>query len=317
PTAAASRARASAKFEGGARTLPPPPALFRPTLAYAPRLPPASAAHSQAAARHQNEHRRILGHPDRQLQGQGHDPGAEADSRRLDRGLGQEDERRGKAAFVFVEVVLGNPGRIEATAFGVDDLRGGQPVPLGRLGLIEQASKEAEALGQRRGRHLLALPPRPGLSGIDRRPGFHRSRFLEHVHRADIDPAAHYASRRPSPRVPPPGLVVRAGGAPTQRGTLEGSPMSQMPLFASPSETVLVEDGRGRIVYTPGFLPAGTADAWFAELRESVAWQTQRRRMYDREVDVPRLLAHFRLAPEEGCVPDAIRAAAHKVVAVT
>src|SRR5262249_27875765 len=125
------------------------------------------------------------------------------------------------------------------------------------------------------------------------------------------------ASRRPSPRVPPPGLVVRAGGAPTQRGTLEGSPMSQMPLFASPSETVLVEDERGRIVYTPGFLPAGTADAWFAELRESVAWQTQRRRMYDREVDVPRLLAHFRLAPEEGCVPDAIRAAAHKVVAVT
>lgn len=93
--------------------------------------------------------------------------------------------------------------------------------------------------------------------------------------------------------------------------------MSQMPLFARASETVLVEDERGRIVYTPGFLPAETADAWFAELRESVAWQTQRRRMYDREVDVPRLLAHFRLAPEEGCVPDAIRAAAHKVIAVT
>lgn len=93
--------------------------------------------------------------------------------------------------------------------------------------------------------------------------------------------------------------------------------MSQMPLFASASEAALVDDARGRIVYTPGFVPADLARAWFAELRESVPWKTQRRRMYDREVDVPRLTAHFRLEPDEGRVPEAIRVAAGKVVAAT
>ena len=39
--------------------------------------------------------------------------------------------------------------------------------------------------------------------------------------------------------------------------------------------------------------------------------------MYDREVDVPRLVAHFRLAPEADRAPDAIRVAARQVVAVT
>lgn len=93
--------------------------------------------------------------------------------------------------------------------------------------------------------------------------------------------------------------------------------MSQMPLFSTASETVLVDDERGRVVYTPGFLPADVARAWFAEVRESVRWKTQRRRMYDREVDVPRLLAHFRLEPEERGAPDAIRVAARKVIAAT
>ena len=93
--------------------------------------------------------------------------------------------------------------------------------------------------------------------------------------------------------------------------------MSQMPLFADASEAVLVNDERGRVVYTSGVVPAEVAGAWFAELRDAVTWHTQRRQMYDREVDVPRLMAHVRLAPEEGHVPDAIRAAAGKVVAVT
>ena len=39
--------------------------------------------------------------------------------------------------------------------------------------------------------------------------------------------------------------------------------------------------------------------------------------MYDRDVDVPRLTAHFRLDSDEGRVPDVISAAAAKVVAVT
>lgn len=93
--------------------------------------------------------------------------------------------------------------------------------------------------------------------------------------------------------------------------------MSQMPLFAGPSETVLVNDARGRIAYTPRFVTAEIARAWFAELRAAVPWKTQRRRMYDRDVDVPRLMAHFRLTPEERGVPDPIRRAANTVLALT
>jgi alkylated DNA repair dioxygenase AlkB len=94
-------------------------------------------------------------------------------------------------------------------------------------------------------------------------------------------------------------------------------PMSQMSLFAGPRDTVLVDDQRGRIVHTSHLVPADLARAWFAALRTSVEWKTQRRRMYDRDVDVPRLQAHFRLAPTEDPAPDAIRAAAGQVVAVT
>jgi alkylated DNA repair dioxygenase AlkB len=93
--------------------------------------------------------------------------------------------------------------------------------------------------------------------------------------------------------------------------------MSQLPLFAQASETVLVDDARGRIVYTPDFVTAEVASAWFDEVRGAVAWEAQRRRMYDRDVDVPRLVGHFRLAPEDAHAPDAIRAAARRVIATT
>ncbi len=93
--------------------------------------------------------------------------------------------------------------------------------------------------------------------------------------------------------------------------------MSQMPLFADASDTVLVDDQLGRIAYTPGVVPAEIARAWFAELREGVPWKSERRRMYDRDVDVPRLMAHFWLAPEEPRIPGAIRAAAAMVIATT
>jgi alkylated DNA repair dioxygenase AlkB len=92
--------------------------------------------------------------------------------------------------------------------------------------------------------------------------------------------------------------------------------MSQLPLFASTSETTLVNDELGRITYTPELVTADLARAWFANLRESVQWRAQRRRMYDREVDVPRLTAHFPLDSEDRA-PEAIRAAAGKVAAVT
>jgi alkylated DNA repair dioxygenase AlkB len=91
--------------------------------------------------------------------------------------------------------------------------------------------------------------------------------------------------------------------------------MSQLPLFAQAGDTVLVDDARGRIAYTPEFLRAEVARAWFDEVRDAVAWEAQRRRMYDREVDVPRLVGHFRLAPEAADLPHAIRAAARQVIA--
>jgi alkylated DNA repair dioxygenase AlkB len=93
--------------------------------------------------------------------------------------------------------------------------------------------------------------------------------------------------------------------------------MAQLPLFAEASESVLVDDPRGRIVYTPDFVSADAAGAWFDEVRGAVAWEAQRRWMYDREVDVPRLVGHVRLVPEDADMPAAIRAAARHVIAAT
>lgn len=94
-------------------------------------------------------------------------------------------------------------------------------------------------------------------------------------------------------------------------------PMSQLPLFARSSETVVVDDARGRIVYTPDFVPPELAHSWFHQVRRSVTWEAQRRWMYDHEVDVPRLVGHFRLAADAADVPDVIRAAAQTVSAAT
>jgi alkylated DNA repair dioxygenase AlkB len=89
--------------------------------------------------------------------------------------------------------------------------------------------------------------------------------------------------------------------------------MPQLTLFDS-SETLLADDERGRIAYTPRFVDAATAEAWFMELRSGVKWRAERRMMYDREVDVPRLIGHFRLDPAPGVTPGAILAAAGRVV---
>ena len=71
--------------------------------------------------------------------------------------------------------------------------------------------------------------------------------------------------------------------------------MAQASLFAEQGPRVLVEDGEGGIRYWPGFIEASTAARWFAELRDAVDWRSERRPMYDRVVDVPRLLAGYRL----------------------
>ena len=89
--------------------------------------------------------------------------------------------------------------------------------------------------------------------------------------------------------------------------------MAQPSLFDS-TDTLLANDERGRIAYTPRFVDAATAETWFAELRSGVNWRAERRVMYDREVDVPRLIGHFRLDPPSGSTPGAILDGARRVV---
>jgi alkylated DNA repair dioxygenase AlkB len=89
--------------------------------------------------------------------------------------------------------------------------------------------------------------------------------------------------------------------------------MAQLGLFGS-DELVVTDGERGRIVYTPGFVDAPTAQRWFDDLRRNVAWRTEKRMMYDREVDVPRLLGSFRLDPAPASVPAAILEAQALVV---
>ena len=88
--------------------------------------------------------------------------------------------------------------------------------------------------------------------------------------------------------------------------------MPQLPLFET-GELVLTDDARGRVEYLPGLIDQVTAAAWFAELRSVVEWRTDRRLMYEREVDVPRLLAHYRLDPPPEATPAPIIAAAARV----
>lgn len=81
--------------------------------------------------------------------------------------------------------------------------------------------------------------------------------------------------------------------------------MSQLALFQL-ERRMLVRGAKGHVTYVPGGV--AEANAWFAVLRDTIAWQKQRRIMYDREVGVPRLTAHFAL--DYGALPPAIRDAA-------
>ena len=88
---------------------------------------------------------------------------------------------------------------------------------------------------------------------------------------------------------------------------------AQPSLFES-TDNLLADDERGRIVYTARFIDDATARAWFAELRSGVEWRSERRMMYDREVDVPRLMASLRLDQPEASRPPAIADAAARVI---
>ena len=122
----------------------------------------------EAPARYEVGDGGILGHAHRQLQRQGDDAGAQPDARGLHRSLGEEHERRRQAALALMEVMLGDPRRIEAAALGMHDLLGGQPIALGCGGFVEQTGEKAQFLGRRLGH-------RPTLSG---RPGANASRSI-------------------------------------------------------------------------------------------------------------------------------------------
>jgi len=66
----------------------------------------------------------------------------------------------------------------------------------------------------------------------------------------------------------------------------------QFSLFPAGPQT-LAEDEQGGIVYRPGLLTPAQAQRWFARLRDEIDWQHESRTMYEREVDVPRLMARF------------------------
>lgn len=90
--------------------------------------------------------------------------------------------------------------------------------------------------------------------------------------------------------------------------------MAQPDLLGS-DHGLLLDDASGRIRYLRDAVPAERAQAWFAQLHGGVEWHAQRRMMYEREVDVPRLTASFRL--DDPALPPALREAADAVLDLT
>lgn len=58
---------------------------------------------------------------------------------------------------------------------------------------------------------------------------------------------------------------------------------------------LLFDDPDGGVHYLPNVISPETAHAWFEQILHEVEWGTHRRMMYEREVDVPRLMANFPL----------------------
>ena len=73
------------------------------------------------------------------------------------------------------------------------------------------------------------------------------------------------------------------------------SALAFQPGFFDVGPQVLAEDAEGGIRYLPGIVDQALGQAWFEALRERVGWQAMRRPMYDRVVDVPRLVCAYRL----------------------
>jgi alkylated DNA repair dioxygenase AlkB len=85
----------------------------------------------------------------------------------------------------------------------------------------------------------------------------------------------------------------------------------QFSLLPQPEIEVLNDDELGRIVYRRALFNEAQAREWFAQLRDAAAWRSERRPMYDRVVDVPRLVASYRL--DDSDVPAPIASMRHAV----
>ena len=73
---------------------------------------------------------------------------------------------------------------------------------------------------------------------------------------------------------------------------------SQLSLVAD-ERLSLVPDAEGGIWYQAGLVPHERQRQWFEALLAGTAWRSERRPMYEREVDVPRLMASHALdAPD-------------------
>lgn len=90
--------------------------------------------------------------------------------------------------------------------------------------------------------------------------------------------------------------------------------MSQGGLFAA-EPLVIVDDDHGRFAYEPEIIAASLAETWFDTLLAEIPWKAQRREMYGREVDVPRLVQHYAL--EDPALPLVLRDAGREVFAAT
>jgi alkylated DNA repair dioxygenase AlkB len=90
--------------------------------------------------------------------------------------------------------------------------------------------------------------------------------------------------------------------------------MSQGGLFAA-EPLVIVDDDHGRFAYEPDVISVSLAEMWFATLLAGIPWQAQRREMYGREVDVPRLVQHYAL--EDPALPSVLRDAGREVIVAT
>lgn len=86
--------------------------------------------------------------------------------------------------------------------------------------------------------------------------------------------------------------------------------MSQISLFQSEART-LVSDEKGDISYVPNVISETESLQWFQFLLDTAPWHGERRRMYDRDIDTPRLLCSYRLDDPE--LPDIIHAASNVV----